>query len=122
MSSATLQEVRKSLLKLAQSWPKDPLRPNLDFGEAIRTATESELANVARGKVNAAELRKSLESLERLRGNECLREYPTPRNILHPASSPQYYTQLVDAMGRVASGQTITPSWSDRMRRFFNTR
>ena len=39
--SGAAQDVRRALLKLAQTWPKDPLRPNLDFGEAIRRATEA---------------------------------------------------------------------------------
>lgn len=48
-----------------------------------------------------------------------LTQYPTPRNVLHPASSPNYYGQLVEAMGRVARGQSVAPSLGQRMRRFF---
>ncbi|WFD38168.1 acetylornithine transaminase [Malassezia japonica] len=116
--SGAAQDVRKALLKLAQTWPKDPLRPNLDFGEAIRRATEVELSSGA-ARVNIAEARKSLAALERIRSSESLREYPTPRNVLHPASSPNYYGQLVEAMGRVARGQSVAPSLGQRMRRFF---
>lgn len=128
--SGAAQDVRKALLKLAQTWPKDPLRPNLDFGEAIRRATEAEMPSASQAKSSLAELRKSLASLERIRSSESLREvrrrrltqYPTPRNVLHPASTPTYYSQLVEAMGRVARGQSVAPSWAERVRRFFGVR
>lgn len=128
--SGAAQDVRKALLKLAQTWPKDPLRPNLDFGEAIRRATEAEMPSASQAKASLAELRKSLASLERIRSSESLREvrrppltqYPTPRNVLHPASTPTYYSQLVEAMGRVARGQSVAPSWAERVRHFFGVR
>ena len=128
--SGAVPEVRKALLKLAQTWPKDPLRPNLDFGEAIRRATEAEMAHGAHAKTNLVETRKSLAALERIRCSESLREvrvpltpqYPTPRNVLHPASTPYYYSQLVEAMGRVARGQSVAPTWTERFRRFFGVR
>ncbi|KAL4399753.1 Cbp3p-Cbp6 complex protein [Malassezia pachydermatis] len=120
MSSA-VQEVRKSLLKLAQTWPKDPLRPTMDFGEAIRRATESELSG-PQAKKHVAEARKSLAALERIRSSESLREYPTPRTILQPASAPTHYTQLVEAMSRIARGQSVAPSWTQRLRHFFGLR
>lgn len=72
MSSA-VQEVRKSLLKLAQTWPKDPLRPTMDFGGAIRRATEAELSG-PQARQHLAEARKSLAALERIRSNESMRE------------------------------------------------
>lgn len=71
--SMAVQEVRKALLKLAQTWPKDPLRPNMEFGEAIRRATDTELSG-ARAKANVSEARKSLAALERIRSSESLRE------------------------------------------------
>ncbi|KAI3628283.1 ARG8 [Malassezia furfur] len=120
--SGAAQDVRRALLKLAQTWPKDPLRPNLDFGEAIRRATEAEMPSASQAKASLAELRKSLAALERIRSSESLREYPTPRNVLHPASTPTYYSQLVEAMGRVARGQSVAPSWAERVRHFFGVR
>lgn len=72
MSSA-VQEVRKSLLKLAQTWPKDPLRSKMDFGEAIRRATDAELSG-PHAKAHVAEARKSVAALERIRSSESLRE------------------------------------------------
>ena len=127
--SGAVQEVRRCLLKLAQSWQKDPLRPNMDFGEAIRRATEAELSG-PEAKRHLAESRKSLAALERLRSSESLREvcilehltekkYPTPRNILQPASSPSHYTQLVEAMNRVSRGQSVAPTFVQRLRHFF---
>ena len=128
--SGAAQDVRRALLKLAQTWPKDPLRPNLDFGEAIRRATEAEMPSASQAKASLAELRKSLAALERIRSSESLREvrrsrltqYPTPRNVLHPAPTPTYYSQLVEAMGRVARGQSVAPSWTERVRHFFGVR
>ncbi|PKI83727.1 hypothetical protein MVES_002716 [Malassezia vespertilionis] len=84
------QEVRKSLLKLAQSWPKDPLRPNLDFGEAIRRATETELSG-PQARSNVAEARKSLAALERIRSSESLREVRASRFL--PLTTVSYSTQ-----------------------------
>lgn len=94
MSSA-VQEVRRSLLKLAQTWPKDPLRPNMDFGEAIRRATEAELSG-AEAKRHLAESRKSLAALERIRSSESLREV----RILPLTKVPdttQYYPARIGA-------------------------
>lgn len=127
MSSS--QAVQKALLKLARSWPKDPARPEFDFGEAIRRATLAE-SNSKASKTPGADVRRSqaaldrlrsqsLAALERLRSNEGLREYPTPRNVLHPASSPQYYERLLDAITRVTHGQSIAPTLGERVRRFF---
>lgn len=39
--------------------------------------------------------------------------------MLQPESSPHHYSQLVEAMGRVARGQTVAPSFTQRVRRFF---
>jgi len=89
MSSA-VQEVRKSLLKLAQTWPKDPLRPTMDFGGAIRRATEAELSG-PQARQHLAEARKSLAALERIRSNESMREVRFMTNAVpdppaHPAA------------------------------------
>ncbi|WFD17799.1 acetylornithine transaminase [Malassezia caprae] len=111
MSSA-VQEVRKSLLKLAQTWPRDPLRPSMEFGEAIRRATEAELSG-PQARQHLAEARKSLAALERIRSSESLRE---------PESAPTHYTDLVDAMSRVARGQSVAPTISQRVRHFFGLR
>lgn len=90
----------------------------MDFGEAIRRATEAELSG-PEAKRHLAESRKSLAALERIRSSESLREYPTPRNILQPASSPSHYTQLVEAMNRVSRGQSVAPNFVQRLRHFF---
>ncbi|AXA52310.1 acetylornithine aminotransferase [Malassezia restricta] len=116
--SGAVQEVRRHLLKLAQTWPKDPLRPSMDFGEAIRRATEAELTG-PQAKRHLAESRKSLAALERIRTSESLREYPTPRHILQPASSPSHYAQLVETMNRITRGQSVKPTMAQRVRRFF---
>ncbi|WFD32985.1 acetylornithine transaminase [Malassezia sp. CBS 17886] len=116
--SAAAKEVRKALLKLAQSWPRDPLRTNLNFGEAVRRATEAELHDTC-SRASIAEARRSLSALERIRSDASLREYPTPRNILQPASAPRYYARLIDAMNRIARGQSVSPSLTERMRHFF---
>lgn len=73
LMSSAVQEVRKSLLKLAQTWPRDPLRPSMNFGEAIRRATEAELSG-PQARQHLAEARKSLAALERIRSSESLRE------------------------------------------------
>lgn len=89
--SGAVQEVRRCLLKLAQSWPKDPLRPNMDFGEAIRRATEAELSG-PEAKRHLAESRKSLAALERIRSSEslrevCILEHLTEKSTLHHETS-----------------------------------
>lgn len=73
LMAAAAQEVRKALLKVAHAWPKNPLRPELDFGEAIKKATETQLAGVT-SRVELAEAQKSLAALERLRSSASLHE------------------------------------------------
>ena len=71
--SVAAREVQQALLRLARSWPKDPLRPGLEFGEAMRRSAEQSLGTDVQ-KPNIAEAHRSLASLERLRSSESLRE------------------------------------------------
>mgnify|MGYP007016337067 FL=1 len=119
--SGAAREVQQALVRLARSWPKDPLRPGLDFGEALRRSAEHELGAHAH-KPNIAEAHRSLAALERLRSSESLREYPTPHSIIEPASYPNYYRRLVDALARLSHGQSIAPTFMERVRHFFGYR
>ena len=71
--SGAAREVQQALVRLARSWPTDPLRPGLEFGEALCRSAERSLGPDAQ-KPNIAEAHRSLAALERLRSSESLRE------------------------------------------------
>ena len=64
--SGAVQEVRRHLLKLAQTWPKDPLRPSMDFGEAIRRATEAELRHILQPSSSPSHYAQLVETMNRI--------------------------------------------------------
>ncbi|KAK0533640.1 acetylornithine aminotransferase [Tilletia horrida] len=58
-------------------------------------------------------------ALETLRANKLLKRHPTPRHILKPTSHPEYYQRLVSTLDRAGRGEDISPSWQEKMSRFF---
>lgn len=146
-SASEIQAVYKDFISLAQSWPKDPLRPELDFGASIVTAAQTALLSVQSQSalhpeqvhalqpgnplpdplpgtktLTKAELeyaQKSLELLQELKDNKVQLEYPLPQSLLKPKSQPEYYDRLVSNIERAVNGKSMTPGFGERIRRFF---
>lgn len=146
-SASEIQAVYKDFVSLAQSWPKDPLRPEIDFGSSITSAAQTALLTIQsqsalhpeqvsavnRGDplpnplpgtktLTKAELeyaKKSLHMLTELKENKVQMEYPLPESMLKPKSQPEYYDRLIRSIERAVEGKSVTPSFGERVKRFF---
>ncbi|GAC77236.1 acetylornithine aminotransferase [Moesziomyces antarcticus T-34] len=145
-SAAEIQAVYKQFIELGESWPKDPLRPDIDFGASISAAAQTALLSVAsqsavhpeqvhkpRGaplpdplpgtrtltKAELAYAQQSLTLLRELRDNKVQLEYPLPESMLKPKSQPEYYERLIRSIERAVQGKSIAPSFAERVKRFF---
>ncbi|KAF2085311.1 hypothetical protein K490DRAFT_67730 [Saccharata proteae CBS 121410] len=79
--------VSKHYARLAQLWPKDPLRPTVSFPAALKARS---LAAVS----EAEELR-NINALYSLLDNRYTKAYPVSPNLLKPTSNPTYYEDLM---------------------------
>ena len=146
-SARDIQSLYQEFVALAQSWPKDPLRPEIDFGASITAAAQTALLSVqsqaalhpeqvhaktpgnplpeplpGTRTLTQAELdyaRKSLELLRELKENKVQMEYPLPESMLKPKSQPEYYDRLIRSIDRAVEGKSVVPSFAERVKRFF---
>ncbi|KAF9526027.1 hypothetical protein CPB83DRAFT_858534 [Crepidotus variabilis] len=88
----------QKLTSIAESWVKDPFRPNLQLSTLLNSlAAHSRLTKQA------------VESARALRDNGMMKKYPLTQKMLDPASRPQYYQRLVE--GYEKSAQGIARPW-----------
>ncbi|KAE8211703.1 hypothetical protein CF319_g2318 [Tilletia indica] len=146
-STALTRGYLDRLLSIGESWPSDPLRPDLHFGRAIEQASRKALlkkssaaaaatpaAAVGAGangdglvlrELNAGSgadvevVERAAAALEYLRANKAFKKHPTPQTIIKPASHPEYYSRLVKTLDRAGRGEDISPSWQEKVSRFF---
>ncbi|SJX65211.1 related to acetylornithine aminotransferase precursor [Sporisorium reilianum f. sp. reilianum] len=146
-SADQIQTLYRQFVELAQSWPKDPLRPDIDFGASIVTAAQTALLSVqsqaavhpervhaaspgnplptplpGTKTLTVAELeyaRRSLELLGELKENKVKMAYELPEGMLKPKSQPEYYERLVRGIERAVAGKSVAPTWGERVKRFF---
>ncbi|CDW99695.1 hypothetical protein [Sporisorium scitamineum] len=146
-SADQIQTLYRKFIELAQSWPKDPLRPEIDFGASIITAAQTALLTVqsqaavhpeqvhaaspgnplptplpGTKTLTVAELeyaQKSLDLLTELRENKVKMEYELPEGMLKPKSQPEYYERLVRGIERAVEGKSVAPNLGERVKRFF---
>ncbi|KIO34488.1 hypothetical protein M407DRAFT_240410 [Tulasnella calospora MUT 4182] len=77
----------RALKRLASDWPKDPIRPHLQFGELLEYIAESTPGD----KISA----RTIGAVKALEGNELMKKYSIPPNMRAPASFPQHYDRLI---------------------------
>ncbi|TKY88363.1 hypothetical protein EX895_002715 [Sporisorium graminicola] len=137
-SADQIQTLYKQFIELAQSWPKDPLRPDINFGASIVTAAQTALLSVQSQaavhpeQVHAAQpgtktltlaeleyAQKSLQLLTELKENKVKMEYELPEGMLKPKSQPEYYERLVRGIERAVAGKSVAPSFGERVKMFF---
>ncbi|KAI5120625.1 hypothetical protein M0805_009385 [Coniferiporia weirii] len=100
MSASKLSTQLKSV---AQSWPTDPFRPNMQLRSFL-------LSLSAHPQLTPAAVRAS----QALRANELQKKYPLSEKLLKPASRPLHYNQIVEGFQKSAQG-IARPWW----KRFF---
>ncbi|KDE08723.1 hypothetical protein MVLG_01178 [Microbotryum lychnidis-dioicae p1A1 Lamole] len=113
MSSTTL---RTSLHSLARRWPKDPLRPTLQFSDSLQAAVDRVFATPpAAAELGQKQILKAQEmhdSLTRLLANDALKSYPMTQKTLKPASFPKHYARMQDGIARASRGEVVKgQSW-----------
>ena len=131
------QTVRQHLLKISSMWPKDLIRPNHQFSEAIAKIAESQSAwssAGASGVIASREVKDGqalIGALERLMGNRALkqvgscsfccrvpqrsaeidsRQYPMSEKTKKPPSMPKHYANLLEGLKKAERGET-EPWW-----------
>ncbi|KAG8953286.1 hypothetical protein FRC04_002696 [Tulasnella sp. 424] len=87
----------KALKRLASAWPKDPIRPHLQFGELLQYIAESTPAD----KISA----RTVGAVKALEDNELMKKYPISPKMRAPASFPQHYDRLVLGHKNAALGK-----------------
>lgn len=145
-SADEIQTLYTHFIELAQSWPKDALRPEIDFGASIRAAAQTALlsaqsqASLDPEQVHAknsaisprdavaatkcltkAEFeyaKKSLALLRELKENKVQLKYALPENMLKPKSMPEYYDRLKSTIDRAAGGNSVAIGWTEWFSRF----
>ncbi|KAG0664402.1 hypothetical protein C6P46_001447 [Rhodotorula mucilaginosa] len=119
--SAPNASLRTAWHAVASAWPRDPLRPKLQFADAIRTAadrafaaSESPLTETQRWKANEA-----ARAMQRLVQNRALEQYPVTQRTTRPASFPKHYQRIADTIERAERGEVFKqPGWFKRKFRF----
>ncbi|KAN0064084.1 acetylornithine aminotransferase [Thecaphora frezii] len=140
-TTAEVQAVYHGFLELGSSWPHDALRPELSFGKSIQEAAQRGLLTVQSQsaisehqigatdpeKVGVREMtveeldyaKKALEALRQLRDGEVEQQWSLPESIKRPASNPQYYEKLANALERAGQGKKVEQGWGEWVKRFF---
>ena len=145
--SAPNASLRTAWHAVASAWPRDPLRPKLQFADAIRTAADrafaaSELTETQRWKANEAVRamqrlvqNKALEQVSRQRSQlppiavgrrklinchtHTYLQYPVTQRTTKPASFPKHYQRIADTIERAERGEVFKqPGWFKRKFRF----
>ncbi|KAK4050062.1 hypothetical protein OIO90_005252 [Microbotryomycetes sp. JL221] len=135
---ATAHSLRNSFNRIAQAWPKDVLRPTMQFSAAISNASDrilfatpsnrapSDISENAQSQtaqmpkqLTADELRKAeatVEALDRLLGDQALKRYPMGPKTTHPPSFPKHYERILEGAQKARRGEVVK---SQRWRQFF---
>ncbi|KZP30050.1 hypothetical protein FIBSPDRAFT_1038415 [Athelia psychrophila] len=88
----------QKLSTLAGAWPQDPLRPNLQLKNFLKSlSTHPNLTP------------KAVEAAQDLQRDAALKKYKLSKKTMEPASRPHYYTRLVEGYDK--SMQGIARPW-----------
>ncbi|BGP29516.1 hypothetical protein JCM10296v2_001255 [Rhodotorula toruloides] len=117
---ASTQRLRQAWHQAAQAWPRDPLRPTVQFADAIRTAADRALADaVTLSPKQEQKAEQACQSLLRMANNEAARRYPMRPSTTKPASFPKHYARIEDAVARINRGEKMErPGFLQRWFRF----
>ncbi|GAA5936912.1 ubiquinol-cytochrome c reductase complex assembly factor 2 [Sporobolomyces koalae] len=124
------QTLRIAFETAASQWPKDVLRPSLQFSESIKKASDRiflpSTATATRdayngpvnelSKVQALKAEETLASLHRLIDNRALKAFPMTERTSKPASFPKHYARIQDAIDRTAKGEVFKKKWFPNFR------
>ncbi|KAF2433718.1 hypothetical protein EJ08DRAFT_628366 [Tothia fuscella] len=98
--------IPKHYSRILQSWPKDPLRPEVSFQKVIERRLAA--AQTVSPESEATELR-NINALYSLLDNRYRKKYPAPARLFKPTSNPAYYDDLIHELS-----QAPNRSWLQR--------
>ncbi|GAA5901818.1 ubiquinol-cytochrome c reductase complex assembly factor 2 [Sporobolomyces salmoneus] len=124
------QTLRTAFQTAASQWPKDVLRPSLQFSDSIRKASDRIFLPSAAttspetyqgplitlSKVQHQKAEQALASLHRLIENRALKSHPMTERTSKPASFPKHYARIQDAIDRTARGEVFKKKWFPNFR------
>ncbi|KAI9731417.1 MAG: hypothetical protein M1818_007807 [Claussenomyces sp. TS43310] len=120
MSKPIQSIAHKHYLRALSRWPKDVLRPETQFADAMRrratrrfeTAKEQQGSGQGRSAIAADEVAEleQANALYALVEGRFARKYPTSDALLQPTSNPTYYTDLIRELD-----EAPTRNWWNRM-------
>ncbi|GAA5864692.1 hypothetical protein JCM3774_006044 [Rhodotorula dairenensis] len=99
---------------VANTWPRDPLRPKLQFQDAIRSAADRALADSAPplSDTQLWKANEAVKAMQRLVNNRALEQFPVTQRTTKPASFPKHYSRIADSIERAERGEVFKkPSW-----------
>ncbi|RYP58170.1 hypothetical protein DL771_011324 [Monosporascus sp. 5C6A] len=96
---------QRHALRALSQWPKDPVRPQVQFQDVLRRRFEEQQQTTSEG-----ELLKQANALYSLLDNRYKKKYPITGSILKPKSNPTYYGDLLKELE-----EGLRRSWLDRM-------
>ncbi|PSS09087.1 hypothetical protein M430DRAFT_182766 [Amorphotheca resinae ATCC 22711] len=111
----------KHYLRALSRWPKDPLRPDCQFQDAMRHRIEQRLSPqkaAASPDAARAEL-EQVNALYSLLENRYSKKYALKGSLLTPASNPTHYTDLVRELDEAPKRnwwQQVTNKWKGLIR------
>ncbi|KIM41901.1 hypothetical protein M413DRAFT_445110 [Hebeloma cylindrosporum] len=93
MAALSTKQLSQKLGAIAESWTKDPFRPNLQLQTFLKSlAAHPRLTPQA------------VEATRALRDNDMQKKYRLSQKMLRPASAPQHYERLVEGFEKSAQG------------------
>ncbi|KAB2575694.1 hypothetical protein BFW01_g11233 [Lasiodiplodia theobromae] len=105
--------IAKHYARIAGAWPKDVLRPTVQFQDALKAR-----AAAASAAPEAQELR-NVNALYSLLDNRYANKYPTSPSLLKPRSNPSYYDDLMVELSRAPERgwfERLTNKWKGLLR------
>ncbi|GAA5834810.1 hypothetical protein JCM5353_000675 [Sporobolomyces roseus] len=122
------QTLRSAFQSAAHQWPKDALRPSLQFSQSILKASDkiflptnatskdytgplNELS-----KVQTIKAEEAIKSLHRLIENRALKANPMTERTTKPASFSKHYVRIQDAIDRTERGEVFKKKWFPNFR------
>ncbi|KAI1400987.1 hypothetical protein F4819DRAFT_487053 [Hypoxylon fuscum] len=96
---------QRHLLRALSQWPKDTLRPQVQFQDVLRKRFE------ASSGVSEQDQLKQANALYSLLDNRYKRKYPITGSLLRPKSQPTYFTDLVKELEEAPGRSYMERVW-----------
>ncbi|OTA65784.1 hypothetical protein K449DRAFT_462886 [Hypoxylon sp. EC38] len=96
---------QRHVLRALSQWPKDTLRPEIQFQDILRKRFEQS------SSLSEQEQLKQANALYSLIDNRYKRKYPITGSLLRPKSNPTYFTDLVQELEAAPNRSYIERVW-----------